>query len=196
MKFTFTLTEGGFAREKRVLESGAGESTRHISLKILAYLLYRGDAAPLPLHIELKVGQRHKPDLVALEPETGRVRLWIDCGQIETERLGRIAVKNPGSRIVVVKSSEHEARLYARAALRDLPEDTGHLARIAFTGFDSGFLAQFVHSLRGTNQLSLERPTTPQTEPFLFVINDQSISTRVHTFTADRLTFGAFCDAR
>ena len=35
----------------------------------------------------MSVGQRHKPDLVAIDSTTGQVRLWIDYGQIETDRL-------------------------------------------------------------------------------------------------------------
>lgn len=187
MKFTFTLSENGWEREKRILESGAGESTRHISLKILAYLIYRGEAAPLTLQIERKVGQRHKPDLVALEPETGIIRLWIDCGQIETERLGRIAGKNLQTHIVVVKSTEPEARLYAKAVLRYLPKEPERLSRIRFTGFDTGFIPQFVEALRGTNQLSLERTTSSEAEVLTFLLNDQAFLTQVYSFTADSL---------
>ena len=185
MKFTFTLTENGREREKRILESGPGESTRHISLKVLAYLLYRDDAAPLGLHIERKVGQRHKPDLAAVEPESGLVRLWIDCGQIETERLGRIASRNPQTRIVVVKPTDYEARLYAKASLRDLPAERERLARIGFVGFDPDFIPRFVEALRGANHLSVERPTVPDGERYIFILNEHTVSTSIHTFTAD-----------
>jgi hypothetical protein len=66
VKYTFTCVTGGDnggGREKIVLQSRAGESDRHIALKILAYLLYRDDTGGLPLQIEQGVGQRHKPDL-------------------------------------------------------------------------------------------------------------------------------------
>jgi len=79
MKYTFSTPGGG--GPKIVLQSRPGESDRHIALKILAYLLFRDDAGGLPLQIEQGVGQRHKPDLVAADLETGRVLLWIDCGR-------------------------------------------------------------------------------------------------------------------
>ncbi len=187
MKFTFTLTEQGWEREKQILESRSGESLRHISLKILSYLLYRGEATPYGLQIERKVGQRHKPDLVAMEVETGLVRLWIDCGQIETERLGRIVAKNPQSRIIVVKSTEQEARLYGKAAFRELPIEAEARSRVAITGFDTGFIQRFGDALRGTNQLALERPIVLDKTFFTFKLNTESFSTGHYTFTADSL---------
>jgi hypothetical protein len=157
VKYAFTLTEPGRDREKIVLESRSGESTRHVALKVLAYLLFRHEVAPLPLRIEQKVGQRHKPDLVALDPETGDARLWVDCGQIETERLGRIVRRNPRTRVVVVKPTARDARLYALSALKDLPTEPERLARVAFVGFGPDFLADFLRPLRGANDLTFAR---------------------------------------
>lgn len=161
MKFTFTLLDpdAPAAREKIVLESRAGESPRHIALKVLAYALFRGEAGGLPLRIEQGVGQRHKPDLVATDPETGRVRLWIDCGQIETKRLGRIASVNHDARIVVLKPTAGEALAYGRAALRYLPPlgRPGAARSVTFAGFDEPFLPAFLDALRGANTLVVAR---------------------------------------
>jgi hypothetical protein len=179
LKYTFTLTEEGKEREKTVLESRAGESDRHIALKILAYLLFREEAAPLPLCIEPRVGQRHRPDLVATDPETDRVLLWIDCGAIETKRLGRIAAANPSAQIVVVKPTEGEAQLYARAARRFLPREPERRAAIRFLGFEEGFLPGFLTSLCGTNNLSLFR----REEGATFILNATTYLTRVRLFT-------------
>jgi uncharacterized protein YaeQ len=146
VKYTFTLIEEG-EREKLVLESG-GDLPRHVVLKLLAYVLYRKQHT---LEIEKGVGQRHKPDLVALEGEIGQVRFWIDCGQIETDRLGRIVAKNRHAEVVVVKATAREAERYAAAAEKDLARD------VAILGFDDGFVAHFVELLRGTNTLEIER---------------------------------------
>lgn len=181
MKYTFTLTEAGNGREKIVLESRAGESARHIALKILAYALYKNEAAPLPLQIERGVGQRHKPDLVATDPETGAVHLWIDCGQIEIQRLGRIAAVNRRAAIVVVKTTENEARLYARAAARYLPEDPERRGAIRFVGFEDGFLEDFLTHLRGNNTLDIA-PTNR--EELLISLNDARWTVQRTTLTA------------
>jgi hypothetical protein len=178
MKYTFTITWEGAGREKLVLESRAGESARHIALKVLAYALFKDDAAPLPLRIEQAVGQRHKPDLVAADPDTGTVRLWIDCGQIETKRLGRIAAANPRARVVVVKPTGNEARLYARAAERFLPEIPERRALIEFLGFEDGFLDDFLTVLRGVNDLDIRRPAP---DYLVVTLNGESSTTFVPT---------------
>lgn len=146
MKYTFTILEAG-EREKRVLESG-GDLPRHVVLKLLAYVLYRNQHV---LEIERAVGQRHKPDLVALDSTTGQVLLWIDCGQIETDRLGRIVAKNRYAEVVVVKATVREAERYAEVAHKDLERTATVL------GFDEGFVAGLLEALRGTNTLTVER---------------------------------------
>ena len=153
MKYTFSIENDG----KIVLESRAGESDRHIALKLLAYLLFRDEADGLPLRIEQGVGQRHKPDLVATDPDTGAVRLWIDCGDIGVKRLGRIAGSNKGARIIVVKATAGEALAYARAAGRFLPPPAERAAPVVYAGFDEDFLPSFLRALRGRNDVSLSR---------------------------------------
>jgi uncharacterized protein YaeQ len=153
VKYGFTLIEGE-RREKFVLES-RGDLPRHVVLKLLAYILWRdaSECAGQPLEIEKRVGQRHKPDLVATEPLTESVRLWIDCGQIETARLGRIAAKNPGARIIVLKGSHSEVRSYSHAALAALPEPCR--ARVEVWGVDEPLLLNLIEGLRGANTLQV-----------------------------------------
>jgi uncharacterized protein YaeQ len=153
MKYTFTIREGE-RREKRVLES-RGDLPRHIALKLTAYLLWRDETDGLSLQIEQRVGQRHKPDLVVLDPLTGAVRLWIDCGQIETARLGRIASKNPGTRIIVLKGAVREAETYVSLARKDLP--TPCRALVEVWGLDDGFTETLAASLCGQMTLEVER---------------------------------------
>ncbi len=153
MKYTFTISghTQDKKREKIILESRAGESDRHIALKVLAYVLFAPEVAPLPLRIEASVGQRHKPDLVATDEETGAVVFWVDCGQIETKRLGRIVAQNPKAQIVVVKAGANEARLYAQAALRFLPNDKTQREAVRVVGFNEEFLPAFLCVLTQPN---------------------------------------------
>lgn len=180
MKYTFSTPGGG--EPKIVLQSRPGESDRHIALKILAYLLFHNDAGGLPLQIEQGVGQRHKPDLVAADPETGRVVLWIDCGQIEGKRLGRIAAANSHARVIVVKATATEARNYAPVAARHLPAPARpRRADVVCLGFDEEFFDWFRLALRGTNDVSLERDDETQTRVML---NGEIGGTRLHYFAA------------
>jgi hypothetical protein len=157
LKYTVTLTHAGVSeREKLVFES-RGDLPRHIALKIIAYVLFRSQTDGLPLQIEQAVGQRHKPDLVAIETVTEKIKLWIDCGQIETDRLGRIAARNADARIVVVKATAREAERYLHAAIPDLPllGRSGAAASVILIGFDDGFIDAFISALRGTNTLEI-----------------------------------------
>ena len=182
MKYTFTLLRHDHtAREKIVLESRASESPRHIVLKVLGYLLFRDSTNTLPLRIEpTDLGQRHRPDLLASEPITDKPLLWIDCGQIETKRLARIAAANHGARIIVIKQSEREAKLYAEAARRDLPVlGAGTAQFVGYLGFDEGFAMRVVALLRGANTLCL----IPNTDDRLGMTwNDEPIETQLHTY--------------
>ncbi len=167
MKYTFTITEKG-EREKLVLES-RGDLPRHVVLKLLAYVLFRERGA---LEIEQRVGQRHKPDLVIQDDVTGQVTLWIDCGQIETNRLGRIVAKNRHAEVFVVKATAHEAERYAEVAHRDLQREAVVL------GFDEGFVDGLVDALRGTNTLAVER-----TDHILaLVLNGEPLTSKVARF--------------
>ncbi len=178
VKYTFTIAGPTIAgpagadgdshaarREKLILESRAGESDRHIALKALAYVLFRDRTGGLPLRVEQGVGQRHKPDLVATEPDLPHpVRLWIDCGAIEPRRLACIIAANPAARIVVVKPTRAEAAGYARAFLPHTPREshtqTKHgasafeasagSAPLVF-GFDDAFFDAVRQSLRSRN---------------------------------------------
>jgi len=189
VKYSFTLLRsqepddfpGGNAsdREKIVLESRSTESVRHIALKILTYLWFRAEAAPLPLVIERSVGQRHKPDMVAMDPATGSIRLWIDCGQIEPKRLARILKANANARVLVLKASIREARLYARSASPAIPPDARD--RLRYLGFDEGFLVEFAETLRGANSLAcLVAGDTAR-----IVLNQRAFDLRLHAVTHD-----------
>lgn len=166
MKYTVTLLENG-VREKLVLESG-GDLPRHIVLKLLAYLLYRERGA---LEIERGVGQRHKPDLVIQNPETGQPILWIDCGQIETDRLARIVAKNRHTEIVVVKATAREAERYAEAAAKEWERPALVL------GFGEGFVGRFVELLRGTNTIEIGAH-----EPLQLLVNGEPLESELYRY--------------
>ena len=171
MKYTLTITENG-EREKLVLES-RGDLPRHVVLKLLAYVLFRERGA---LEIEQRVGQRHKPDLVIQDAVTGQVALWIDCGQIETDRLGRIVAKNRHAEVLVIKATMREAERYAEAAHHDLERE------VTVLGFDDGFVAGLVEALRGTNTLTVER--TDHT--LVLVLNGAQLTSQVARFRTVR----------
>jgi hypothetical protein len=153
MKYTFTLREQG-TREKIILES-RGDQPWHVLLKLLAYICFRTDFPHI--QIEQFVGQRHKPDLVALAPITEQVELWIDCGQIETDRLGRICRKNRDASVYVFKSTAREASMYFEAMQKDIPPlgVSGNAKEVCTIGFDNEFLAHLQDALCGNNRIEI-----------------------------------------
>ncbi len=188
MKYTFTLLKEGEAdaREKIVLESRSSESPRHIVLKIFAYLLFRDRSGGLPPRIEPgDIGQRHRPDLLTSDPLTGAPILWIDCGQIEPKRLGRIVATNNGARVVVVKQTAREAELYAQVARGELPVLGAGTARfVGYLGFEEGFIASAIALLRGANTLSLPPEVDARVR---LLMNGEVIRCALSAFTPDAI---------
>lgn len=131
-------------RPRAIFSSGAGESTWHVSLKLLAYLLYRRREP----QVERGVGQRYKPDLVVVRG--GVVRLWIDCGETSLRKLQRVVIGNPIARVVVVKDTRRHLEAYARLA-EDAVRDT---SRLIYLAFSDGLVDALAHALRQRNRVS------------------------------------------
>jgi hypothetical protein len=73
MLHDFTL-----AGERVRLWQRLGESYEHVLMKALAYAMF---AAEYPhLEIEIKVGLRYKPDLIAVNTESDEFDFWGECG--------------------------------------------------------------------------------------------------------------------
>ncbi len=134
-----------FAGAPRVIfSSPSGESTWHVALKLLAYLIY-GRRAPL---VERSVGQRCKPDLVVVRNDA--VRLWIDCGETSLRKLERVVTANPQARIVVVKDTERHLDSYMRMAEAELRAPH----RVTYLAFGDGLVQGIEHALHQRNRIA------------------------------------------
>ena len=85
-----------------------GESYGHVLLKALGYAMYVGEYSNL--EIELAVGLRYKPDLVALnEPGGGRpragarFRFWGECGMVSMRKVAWLLKHGGTERLVLFK---------------------------------------------------------------------------------------------
>ena len=139
-EYIFELVGG----QRVIFSSPPGESTWHVALKLLAFLLYRR-RAPL---VERSVGQRFKPDLVVLRD--GRVRLWIDCGETSLRKLDRVVAGNPGARIVIVKDTARRLDLYSNLAAGALRDGS----RVCCLAFSDGLVAGMARDLRQRNRVA------------------------------------------
>lgn len=64
------------------------ESTEHVLMKALLWALYLPDYPGLV--VEVSVGDRYKPDLVALD-EHGEARFWAEAGEASTAKIRSLA---------------------------------------------------------------------------------------------------------
>lgn len=72
------------AGRRIVFVKRAGESERHVLLKALVFARYAPDYPDLA--VELPIGHRYKPDLVAQDPD-GRPVFWAECGETNRAKI-------------------------------------------------------------------------------------------------------------
>ncbi len=175
MKYTVSITllaDGAVHRDKRVLGADRSELPWHIALKLLGLLLFFEPQ----LQVERGIGWHYKPDLLSLDPE-GRVRLWIDCGNISVRKVDRVANKVGGAgRFALLRRQRQDAELL----LRSLEGRVRHPERVEVLHFDDGFVDRFAGALGTTNEIEAQR-TDARLE---IVLRNRSgecrLATRVH----------------
>ena len=98
------LFTGCYGVEERLfLDKLAGESIRHVAMKLLAWLVTYQPG----LEIEASVGEHYKPDLVRVD-HNGKIRDWVDCGQTSITKLKAVYRRHSDATIVIVKASRGE----------------------------------------------------------------------------------------
>jgi uncharacterized protein YaeQ len=149
MKFTVNLGVDDREEEKLVIAAWKGEMTWHIVLKLLGFILFHEDRP----RIEESVQWHYKPDLVALDPETGKIRLWIDCGNIAVKKIDRVATKIGAERFVILRRTLDEARRLDAA----MDGKVKHRERVQLIAFDDGLVDDLAAHLDRTNELVVRR---------------------------------------
>lgn len=102
---------------KIILGQQDTESTAHLALKLLGYLLFYRER----LRIETRLPNDSipfVPDLSELDYEL-RPKLWVECGECSVAKLHKLAVKAPDAEIWILKRSQQEADELKRAMLKD-----------------------------------------------------------------------------
>ena len=118
--------------ERLFLSRYGGESTRHLMMKLLSYLLLYREG----LEIERSAGQHYKPDLLQNGPE-GRPRLWVDCGATAPKKLVEVVRKNRAAHVVIVKATPSELRHYHRLTVKRIKD----VERVSYIAPKADFLA-------------------------------------------------------
>lgn len=101
----------GGQSKKLVLVSQENETPQHLALKLAAFVLFFdwNPMAEVSAKHPAVAGQEFKPDLIALNV-AGEIRLWLECGNVTTNKLDKISRRYREARLVVLKENEREAR--------------------------------------------------------------------------------------
>lgn len=130
---------------------GVNETTRHITLKFMAWVLFYRER----LMIEADVGNDaipFIPDLCQLGYDM-RPRLWIECGECSVAKLHKLAVKCPEAELWIVKRSRAEVEALLRAmAKEDLRRD-----RYQLLALDPEMVDEMIALTRERNSFHLFR---------------------------------------
>src|SRR5947208_12982203 len=144
-KFVFNLKSGDKRREfpyKILLGQQQNETSKHILLKVLGYLLFFRER----IQIEGKLHNDNipfSPDIVQVDYEL-RPRLWVECGECGISKLNKLAVKAPEAELWIIKRSEAEARhLLAGMAKEQLRRN-----RYSVIGLDAEMFSEISELLR------------------------------------------------
>lgn len=78
------------------------ESSEHVFLKAFLWTHYR-DLYP-GLEIEKSIGDRYKPDAIALDPNApDRILFWAEAGQVKPQKVVSILRRFPGIHFVIAR---------------------------------------------------------------------------------------------
>ncbi|HAM70110.1 MAG TPA: hypothetical protein DCM86_00515 [Verrucomicrobiales bacterium] len=134
---------------KLIIGQKENESLRHVTLKLLAFLIFSRDR----LQVEGNIHNDNipfEPDLVQLDYTLQPV-LWIECGDCGVSKLHKLAVKVPEAEIWVMKASPLEAQnLVAAMAKEELRRN-----RYQVIGFDPEMLREICGLIQARNQVLL-----------------------------------------
>lgn len=98
-------------KRKVILVPYDQELPEHMALRLAAIVLFWDDepAAELSAKHPALTDQEFHPDCIALD-DSGRVKLWIQCGRTTPNKLDKLTKRLTGARIVVLTGSERDAR--------------------------------------------------------------------------------------
>ena len=109
MQIRCNIQIGGQTR-KVVLVTQENETPELLALRLASFVLFF-DQEPLA-EISSKNpainNQEFRPDLVALN-DAGEIKLWVECGNVTTNKLDKLIRRNRQMRIVVLKENQREA---------------------------------------------------------------------------------------
>jgi hypothetical protein len=122
---------------KRVrLWQRAGESYEHVLMKALGYAMF-ADEYP-QMEIEVKVGLRYKPDLIAVD-EAGDFDFWGECGANSLRKTAWILKHTRAKKLVLFKIGIN-AEQFTRQLRAEIPAKYRAAGKLVLINFISGIV--------------------------------------------------------
>jgi hypothetical protein len=132
----WTLRAGG---RQVVFVKKPRESTEHVVMKALLWALYLPDYPGLT--VEVAIGDRYKPDVVALDGQ-GSPRFWGEAGDVSTAKIRSLTRRYRATHLAVAK---WEARLEPTIAIvKDAVANLNRQAPVDLLSFPSDCVGRFI----------------------------------------------------
>lgn len=147
------FTVGG---EKLRLWQARGESYEHVLMKALAYSIFVGRHPDL--QVEVKVGLRYKPDLIAIG-EDGGFDLWAECGMVSIVKTAWL-MKHTSAKTVAIFKIAAAAGQFGKQLRAAIPEKYRPAGRLTIYNFVSD-----ISGLTASKQISKVSPDWYSTIP-------------------------------
>lgn len=149
-KYSFRFRSEERRRElpnKLIIAQNEPETTAHVLLKLLAYMLFYRDRLQMETSLHLD-NISYVPDLIQLD-YTLRPALWVECGECGVAKIDKLAVKVPEAEIWIVKKSLTEAQNLVRGMERgDLRRN-----RYGIIAFDSDLFQELEGMIQNRNDI-------------------------------------------
>jgi len=87
--------------EQIVLVKRKQERIEHVWMKAFLWALYLPDHPDLS--VEVRVGDKYKPDVVAMDPRRGRPRFWGEAGHVGPEKTEALLGRYPDTHFAIAK---------------------------------------------------------------------------------------------
>lgn len=119
-------------RDQRVrLWQRRGESYRHVLMKALGFAMFAPDFPELEIEVDL--GLRYKPDLVARGGD-GVYRFWGECGQVSIRKTHWLLKHTRTEKLVLFKIAANAVQ-FAKQLREEIPEKYRSLGRLSLVNF-------------------------------------------------------------
>lgn len=108
-----------------------GESYEHVLMKALGFAMFTGKYPNL--EIEIKIGLRYKPDLIAVD-ESGNLEFWGECGQNSLRKTHWILKHTRTKNLVLFKIGANTGQL-VKQLRAEIPEKYRLDSRLVLINF-------------------------------------------------------------